>query len=122
DDLMIDGGPGVKVVGCGTENDFERRPDLTAAQPSELWYSAPEQCSGEALKSEQADIYSLGAILFQMLAGEPPFTGEKPTDVVLRHIEEPPAPLVSFRNDLPAKLEPIALKALAKDPDMRYAS
>lgn len=120
EDLVIDAGPQVKVVGFGAANVFERHADITEAAPSALWYSAPEQCSGETLKSEQADVYSLGAILFQMLAGEPPFTGEKPTDIALKHIEEPPAPLASFRNDLPAELEPIVLKALAKDADLRY--
>jgi serine/threonine-protein kinase len=120
EDLMIDAGPRVKVVGFGAANIFETHPDITEVEPSAIWYSAPEQCSGETLKSEQADVYSLGAMLFQMLAGEPPFTSEKPTDVVLKHIEEPPAPLVSFRKDLPPELEPVVLKALAKNPEMRY--
>jgi serine/threonine-protein kinase len=117
---MIDAGPRVKVVGFGSANIFETHHDITEVEPSAIWYSAPEQCSGETLKSEQADVYSLGAMLFQMLAGEPPFTSEKPTDVVLKHIEEPPAPLVSFRKDLPPELEPVVLKALAKNPEMRY--
>ncbi len=121
EDIVIEAGPQVKVVGFGAPNVFEKHPDITVAAPAELWYSAPEQCSGETLRSEPADVYSLGAILFQMLTGEPPFMGEKPTDVVLKHIEEPPAPLVSYRKDLPAELEPIVLKALAKNPDMRYA-
>jgi serine/threonine-protein kinase len=55
-----------------------------------------------------------------MMAGAVPFTGDKPTDVILRQIEEAPAPLVAFRPDVPDGLAPVILKALAKDPSLRY--
>jgi serine/threonine protein kinase len=55
-----------------------------------------------------------------MLAGEPPFTGERPSDVMLKHTEEAPPPLSAFRSDVPPAIEPVLLKALAKDPELRY--
>jgi len=122
DHLVISAGPNVKILGFGSANAFEKHGDIIDAEPSELFYASPEQCTGAVVKSEQSDIYSLGAVFFEMLAGEPPFTGDKPTDVILKQIEEPPPPLVSFRKDIPNDIEPVVLKALAKNPEMRYQS
>ncbi len=108
-----------KVTDFGTPNVLMAGDDLLEAVPGDLAYLAPELCSGADHPDAISDIYSLGAILYEMLAGTPPFTGEKPTDVMLKHIEEAPAPLVAFRGDLPPEIEPVILKALAKDPAMR---
>lgn len=118
--LMITAGPNTKVLGFGSANAFEIHKDIIDAEPSELLYASPEQCTGTVVKSEQSDVYSLGVILFEMIAGEPPFSGDKPTDVILKQIEEPPPPLVSFRKDIPKDIEPVVLKAIAKNPEMRY--
>ena len=83
-------------------------------------YLAPEQFSGLKNIDGRSDIYSLGIILYQMLAGEVPFKGETPTDVMLKHAEEPAAPLKAFRTDVPASLELAVQKALAKNPNERY--
>lgn len=83
-------------------------------------YLAPEQFSGLSTVDARSDIYGLGIILYQMLAGEVPFTGETPTDVMLKHAEAEPPPLSEFRNDVPAAIETVVKKALAKDPDERY--
>ncbi|MCD9185738.1 MAG: serine/threonine protein kinase [Pyrinomonadaceae bacterium] len=90
------------------------------ANTGDVEYLAPEQCTDEGVGDERSDIYSLGVILYEMLAGEVPFKGEKPTDIMLKHSEEPPPPFSAFRQDLPADLEPVVLKALAKNPGMRY--
>lgn len=94
--------------------------EINGQSISDVLYLAPEQCSGSEVADSRSDIYALGVILYEMLAGEPPFAGEKPTDVMLKHIEEPPAPLSAFRQDLPPTIEPVVLKALAKDPELRY--
>jgi serine/threonine protein kinase len=82
-------------------------------------YMAPEIASG--LPADiRSDIYSLGIVLYQMLAGKVPFEGDSPWTVMRQQIETPPPPLSALRRDLPAWLELIVIKALAKDPSARY--
>ena len=85
-----------------------------------LEYLSPEQNSSVAEADQRSDIYALGVIFYEMLAGQVPFTADNSMDLLLRQASNPPAPLVAFRKDLPAEIEPVILKALAKNPDMRY--
>lgn len=82
-------------------------------------YIAPEQARGE-VAGKQSDIYSLGIVLYEMITGKVPFTGESPVAVAMKHIQEqivPPGRLVS---DLPEQLEQIIMKAVEKDAANRY--
>ncbi len=83
-------------------------------------YLSPEQCVDPSNGDQRSDIYSLGVIFYEMLAGEPPFHAENTGELMLKHAQEPPPPLSAFRHDLPPELEPVILQTLAKNPDMRH--
>jgi len=85
-------------------------------------YMAPEQARGEA--RVQTDIYSLGVMLFRMLAGRPPFTANNPVDVIVQHAHDPVPWLrdVTTSRDVPNQLEQVVRRCLEKDPSARYAT
>ena len=85
-------------------------------------YMAPEQAEGRRTISTAADVYSFGAILFEMMTGRPPFRDETPLLTIRRVIEdEPPSPR-SFSPNVDRDMEAICLKCLEKSPKHRYAS
>ncbi len=84
-------------------------------------YMSPEQFEAQGV-DERSDIYSLGVVLFEMLTGRLPFTGQTPIAVALKHKAEPPPTLRSLRTDVPAWLERVVLKCLEKDPARRFPS
>ncbi len=84
-------------------------------------YMAPEQWRGQAVDA-RTDIYSLGIILYEMLAGRLPFVADTPFTMMHLHVNEPPPPLRSLNPYLPSGVEPVIAKALAKDPDQRFES
>ncbi len=84
-------------------------------------YVAPEQIAGEEIDG-RADIYSLGCVLYECLVGQPPFRDDSDLAVVFAHLEtESPAPSAG-RPDLPAALDAVIARALAKEPEQRYPS
>jgi eukaryotic-like serine/threonine-protein kinase len=85
-------------------------------------YMSPEQCRGISSIDHRTDIYALGGILFEMLAGRPPFVKEAPGDLLIAHVSEaPPAPS-SFQPAIPPELDRLVLRMLAKSPDDRPPS
>ncbi|HVR61393.1 MAG TPA: serine/threonine-protein kinase [Polyangia bacterium] len=84
-------------------------------------YMSPEQCRGTSV-DHRTDIYALGAILYQVLCGRPPFVGDAQIDVMMMHVVKIPAAPRELYPEIPAQLEAIALRALAKRPEERFAS
>jgi hypothetical protein len=81
---------------------------------------APEVVRGEPADA-RSDLYSLGAMLYEMLCGRPPFTGESSMAIAYRHVQEEPVPIGQWNRTLPAGVEAIVMRCLAKDPDRRYS-
>ena len=84
-------------------------------------YLAPEQASGKSV-SPATDVYSLGVVLWELLVGDVPFTGENFVAVALRHVNEPPPDLRKLRPDVSPRLAAAVERALAKDPARRFPS
>lgn len=84
-------------------------------------YFSPEQARGDHVDFE-SDIYSLGVVMYEMVSGKVPFTGDNPVTVALKHMQEPPPSLLAQRNDVPLGLERIIFKALEKNPAYRFNS
>jgi serine/threonine protein kinase len=84
-------------------------------------YMSPEQVMGKKI-DKRSDIFSLGAILYELLTGKRPFEGESITTVIYKIVNEEAVPLTQVRKELPPEFEEIINKALAKDPDSRYGS
>ena len=99
----------VKVFDLGSE------PVGRAANP-DIEYLSPEQYVDTSAGDGRSDIYSLGVILYEMLAGVVPFVGKTTAELIQKQESEPPPPLSAFRSDLPADLEPMILTAMAIDP------
>ncbi len=84
-------------------------------------YLSPEQASGKQV-SPATDVYSLGVVLWELLAGDVPFVGENFVAVALRHVNEPPPHLRERRTDVSPRLDAAVQRALAKDPASRFPS
>ncbi len=83
-------------------------------------YFSPEQAKGEPVDA-RADLYSTGVVLYELLTGRQPFRGESPVAVAYQHVSETPIPPTEVNEDAPGALDPIVLRALAKDPYQRYS-
>ena len=120
--LTADGTP--KVADFGLARHFDGEPALTLSgdrmgTPS---YMAPEQVIGKASTiGPAADIYALGALLYEMLTGRPPFRGETAAETERQVVAEEPVPPGRLNPKVPRDLETICLKCLHKDPQRRYA-
>ena len=84
-------------------------------------YIAPEQARGQRV-DPKTDIYSLGAVLYELLTGEVPFAGDNFVAVAMRHVSEPPPSVLEHRPDCPLRLDLAIRRAMAKDPAERFAS
>jgi serine/threonine protein kinase len=121
--LAADGTP--KVADFGLARHFEAAPELTwsGARIGTASYMAPEQVIGKTGNiGPAADIYALGALLYEMLTGRPPFRGESATDTQRQVVNDEPVFPSRLNTKVPRDLETICLKCLSKEPQRRYAS
>jgi serine/threonine protein kinase len=84
-------------------------------------YFSPEQAEGAAVDG-RSDIYSLGVVLYEMLAGRPPFIGDTPVEVSSQHVHGTVPPPTEFNPTIPLEIQAIVMEALAKSPERRYQS
>jgi TolB protein len=126
--IIIDGRDHVMLVDFGIAKALE---DLAATSTLDATavgailgtpaYLAPEQATGGPVTA-QTDIYALGCVVYEMLAGSPPFAGRVPHAVVAAHLQEAPLPVHERRPDLPPAVNDVILRALAKGPAERFAT
>lgn len=124
--IMVLPGDRVKVTDFGIARMLRPvNPDLSVTSTGMTigtpLYMAPEQIGGQKVDF-RADIYSLGSIMYEMVTGHPPFTGDDPLALAVRHVQEAPIPPSRFNPGLPAEWNALILKALAKSPVDRFPS
>lgn len=85
-------------------------------------YMSPEQASGDQNLGSPSDVYSLACVLYEMLAGEPPFNEPTPRATIAKHITQTPRPLRALRPETPSSMDRAISRALAKNPDERFAT
>jgi eukaryotic-like serine/threonine-protein kinase len=115
--LVTDFGIALAVQQAGGERMTQTGLSLGTPQ-----YMSPEQAMGERVITPRSDIYALGAVTYEMLAGEPPFTGPTVQAIVARLMAETPRPLTVLRRTVPAHVDSAVLQALEKLPADRFAS
>jgi serine/threonine-protein kinase len=114
---VADFGIALAVQSAGTQRLTQTGLSLGTPQ-----YMSPEQAMGERVIDARADIYALGAVTYEMLTGEPPFTGASVQAVVARLISEDPRPLAVQRRSIPEHVDAAVMRALEKLPADRFAS
>ena len=110
---------GIARAMCRAGGDHVTEVGLAIGTPE---YMSPEQAAGDRELDGRCDVYSLACVIFEMLAGAPPFSGPSARAIMARHLSEPPPPLRARRPDAPAAVEQALARALAKDPADRFAS
>ncbi|ACZ83166.1 Stk1 family PASTA domain-containing Ser/Thr kinase [Streptosporangium roseum] len=122
--IMITNNGDVKVMDFGIARamaDSAATMTQTAQVIGTAQYLSPEQARGERVDA-RSDIYSTGCVLYELLTGQPPFTGDSPVAIAYQHVREDPIPPSQIDPEIPKWADAIVLKAMAKDPAHRYQS
>ncbi|MBM3660129.1 MAG: Stk1 family PASTA domain-containing Ser/Thr kinase [Actinobacteria bacterium] len=122
--VLITGTGQVKLTDFGiAANQFDASQGLTqtGAVMGTATYFSPEQAQGHPVDG-RSDVYALGVVLYEMLTGVPPFSGESPVAVAMKHVREVPPPMTVRVPDVPTQLQAIVNAALTKEIEVRYQS
>jgi serine/threonine-protein kinase len=120
--VMLNRAGAVKVMDFGIARsvaDGQATMTATAAVIGTAQYLSPEQARGEAVDA-RSDVYATGCVLYELLCGAPPFTGDSPVAIAYQHVREAPRPPSETKPGLPKEMDAIVLKALNKNPLNRY--
>lgn len=116
--IMIDDAGGVRISDFGIARTASQTLTLTGTVLGTATYISPEQARGEPA-DPRSDLYALGVVLYEMLAGRPPFAADNPMALAYKHIWEQPTPLDRIAPAVPPVLSAVVMHALEKDPDHR---
>ena len=122
--VMLTRSGDVKVMDFGIAravSDSQMTMTQTAQVIGTAQYLSPEQARGERVDA-RSDLYSAGCLLYELLTGRPPFTGDSPVAIAYQHVKEDPVPPSQVDPEVPAWADAIVLKAMQKDPADRYQS
>ena len=124
--LLVQDGPGdgderFKVTDFGISRTATSQMTEAGSIVGTAQYLSPEQARGAPV-DQRSDIYSVGIVLFELLTGQLPFTGETPLEIAMKHLSEIPKAPSELRPEIPTDLDMIVLRALAKDPTDRFES
>ncbi|HYX44379.1 MAG TPA: Stk1 family PASTA domain-containing Ser/Thr kinase, partial [Acidimicrobiales bacterium] len=119
--VLISGMVKVTDFGIARAGDPQESLTQTGAVMGTASYFSPEQAQGLPIDN-RSDVYSLGVVLYEMVAGRPPFTGDSPVAIAYQHVREQPVPPSEHNPDVPPAFEAIVMKALAKNRADRYES
>jgi len=117
--VIVDENGNAKVTDFGIARAGASEMTETGSIMGTAQYLSPEQAQGHAVTAA-SDLYSIGVMLYEMLAGRLPFDGDSAVSVALKHLAEPPPPVSRFRPDVSPALEAVVMAALAKDPGQRW--
>ncbi len=110
---------GIARVRAGPNSEPLTKGGITLGTPE---YMSPEQASGADDIGASTDLYALGCVIYEMLAGHPPFRGSSTLSIMARHVTEKPKPLRTIRPEVPPHVEHAVARALAKMPEQRFAT
>jgi serine/threonine protein kinase len=119
--VMIDDDRRVKVTDFGIARAGASQMTEAGSIVGTAQYLSPEQARGAAV-DQRSDLYSVGIVLYELLTGKVPFTGDSPVEIAMKHLSDTPPPPSELNESVPEELDQIVMRALAKDPARRYQS